>query len=879
MRTAIIRLRIVVALMATIPALSIVNRAAAQGFSEPATVFYGKVIGTGSVQDFLITEGALAWTILRSDGVEVTYETELFELKDGTLSYRLDVPHSAFALGLDPDDHGIPMPPVAQTHVHRLIRVDGTVAEILGPASGAFTTEQLLRTSTYRLDLGVDREAVDSDGDGIPDWWEDAHGLNKQVPSDAIVDLTGDGLSALDAYLRGLDPNVDARTPVVLTDEMLVYEHGATAVILDAIDLNSAPSQLVYTVTSTPLAGSLVLRNALEAPSGPDRTLVLGDTFSQQDVLRSRIVYQHDGVSAEAGSFDVELRDEVAEHEAVGATVQLLLFQQSENVAADLSWRERMRLENAWYCSRGYVIADASELSEASTVETPSSGLTAAALAEHVAQYGDARRHVLIDNRGRHALVGGGAYDVLVSGSGDGDLLGGEGRDSFVFTRFEEGHSEVKDFVLGQSDKIDLSALAEGRSGYVQDYVRIVDEAGHARIEVDSDGGGDSFTNLSVSVVGLSSAAADLYALVASGHLNIGKLELEPRIIVSATVPQASENGPTAAEFTLVRSGSLSAEVVVNVTMSGSAVNGVDYLTIPSSIVIPSGASSATVALVPYGDSSSEQSESATLGISSGDGYALGAAVYATATIEDLLMLVEVEALTSVAVKETGASGLFMVSRRDVVDRDALIRLTIGGTAENGSDYDSIIAFVAFGVNETFKLIAVAPKASAVLSGGMETVVLTVEPDASYRVVADNDARVSIVERLDSLADWREREFPADAQELAAFAGSDSGSIGITQLERYAFGLDPLSPGKDGLPTPVILDGSFHVSFRRPVAVTDVAYHVRGCSDLGDWEGASLAVVEVDPPAGTTDPQLVFYRIESGGGSKGFIEVRTEWLP
>ncbi|MCC7518713.1 MAG: fibronectin type III domain-containing protein [Verrucomicrobiae bacterium] len=49
---------------------------------------------------------------------------------------------------------------------------------------------------------------TDSDGDGMPDAWEIAHGLNPNDPNDASADPDGDGRTNLQEYLLGSDPHV-----------------------------------------------------------------------------------------------------------------------------------------------------------------------------------------------------------------------------------------------------------------------------------------------------------------------------------------------------------------------------------------------------------------------------------------------------------------------------------------------------------------------------------------------------------------------------------------------------------------------------------------------------------------------------------------------
>lgn len=83
----------------------------------------------------------------------------------------------------------------------------------------------------------------------------------------------------------------------------------------------------------------------------------------------------------------------------------------------------------------------------------------------------------------------------------------------------------------------------------------------------------------------------------------------------------ASEPGANAGSFQVTRTGTTSAPLRVDYALRGSAVNDADYNVLSNYVVIPAGAASANIAVVPKEDAAAEGNETVTLSLYETSGY------------------------------------------------------------------------------------------------------------------------------------------------------------------------------------------------------------------------------------------------------------------
>src|SRR6185369_12479196 len=108
-----------------------------------------------------------------------------------------------------------------------------------------------------------------------------------------------------------------------------------------------------------------------------------------------------------------------------------------------------------------------------------------------------------------------------------------------------------------------------------------------------------------------------------------------PVVTIVATDSSAAETGSDPGVFTVSRTGATTSALQVNYTIGGTASNSTDYQTLPDSVIIPVGSSSATITVTPFDDSAVEGSETVVLTLSASAAYTVGNPSRATVTIAD----------------------------------------------------------------------------------------------------------------------------------------------------------------------------------------------------------------------------------------------------
>ncbi len=175
------------------------------GIPEPGLTLYGDVRNVAGGGNIRVIVGKLRWTVQPVGGNPITVETQLRNIND-QFSYVLRIPYETVLAGFALSPNTLELKQTATTY-DRSATVETVGATLVAPATPQFTFSAQQRGRLERVDLQVSLAASDRDGDGMPDAWEIAFGLNPDDPNDAKADKDQDGLTNLAEYLAGTNPN------------------------------------------------------------------------------------------------------------------------------------------------------------------------------------------------------------------------------------------------------------------------------------------------------------------------------------------------------------------------------------------------------------------------------------------------------------------------------------------------------------------------------------------------------------------------------------------------------------------------------------------------------------------------------------------------
>ncbi|WOO41005.1 Calx-beta domain-containing protein [Rubellicoccus peritrichatus] len=254
-------------------------------FTEPPTRLYGKVIHLGAGTSYQVYAGELSVVIYDADNVEnqVTLTTQLAPLGAGNaFSYELDIPQMYLPDALKMDDY-LSIGSNARNFQIASITLDGNPADFLDTAQSTLSVTFNDRAGEHRLDLKVSFDEVDTDGDGMPDWWENLFGLNPNDPNDASSDIDNDTLTALAEFLGGTDPTVDNSEPEVIASSVLLAYNGYSGLMINIVDANDDPADITIQVDTIDETKVMI-----HDSSGAFDTV--NDTFTYAQVLNGELM-------------------------------------------------------------------------------------------------------------------------------------------------------------------------------------------------------------------------------------------------------------------------------------------------------------------------------------------------------------------------------------------------------------------------------------------------------------------------------------------------------------------------------------------------------------------------------------------------------------
>lgn len=299
------------------------------------------------------------------------------------------------------------------------------------------------------------------------------------------------------------------------------------------------------------------------------------------------------------------------------------------------------------------------------------------------------------------------------------------------------------------SSPLQVALRRSGTATYSNDYTTSVALTGTvSRVTIPA---GVSFLDLTVlpvndttsegpEFVELTLWADPAYAITGQGvaRVNIEDDEVytKPTVSVSTTGAadnRATESGDDLGYFRVYRTGNVSSNLTVFWTLGGTATSGVDYQTMPSSVLLAAGQTEALVPVMARDDLLVEGDETVTLTLEENPAYLRGTTTAQTVTILDDDPPLVTLSVADATLAEPSDAAQLRVTRTGRKDFNLVVFYSLSGTASNGVDYTTPAGSVTIPAGSASATFSLTPINDTLVEGD-ETVMITLQPAVSYNL-------------------------------------------------------------------------------------------------------------------------------------------------
>ncbi|MHB1261054.1 MAG: Calx-beta domain-containing protein [Thermoplasmatota archaeon] len=220
------------------------------------------------------------------------------------------------------------------------------------------------------------------------------------------------------------------------------------------------------------------------------------------------------------------------------------------------------------------------------------------------------------------------------------------------------------------------------------------------------------------------------------------------QILASASDTAATEGLATdPARFLITRTGSTTAAMTVDFTLTGDALKGTDYNDPGSRVTIPAGNASHPVTIQTRQDQLLEGTELVTLTLTGSPptDYTFGGAATVVILDDDLPTVKVTPTATSVSEGTAAASTPGFLFQRSMTNGDLDVQYTVGGSAVSATDYTPLSGQLTF-PDGTANVLVPLSTLQDTAPEPVETVTVQISASGSYQSGLPTQATISIVD-------------------------------------------------------------------------------------------------------------------------------------